>query len=79
MARPHFIEAWVSESPASAAVDGEERAELLLAKLLDGTAAPDALLHSLLDTCGASCKTLPPDARLRSWCSRLQRQMTKPR
>jgi hypothetical protein len=79
MARPHYVEAWASELPDTAAEDGRTRAELLLAKLLDGTAAPDALLHSLLDTCGASCKTLPPDARLRSWCSRLQRQMTKPR
>lgn len=76
MARPHYTDAWISESPAAAAVDGEERASLLIAKLLADSSDREAVLRAVLDVCAESGRVIPPDSRLRAFCERLQQQLT---
>lgn len=61
--------------PATAGVDGEERAELLFARLLAKAADRELMLRSLLDLVAEDGRVIPPTASLRAWCARLQERL----
>ena len=69
---------WLPTDPAGAAADGAERAARLIARVTAGASDPDAVLRGLLDCAAESGRVIPPDTRLRAFCSRLQAHMASP-
>jgi len=69
---------WLPADPAGAADDGRQRAARLIQRVTNGASDPDCVLRGLLDCAAESGRVIPPDTRLRAFCSELQERIARP-
>lgn len=70
---PARLEPWTRDLAGDAA-DGERRAELVLGQINSGTDS-ETLLRSLLNCTAEDGYVIPPSARMRAFCRRLQQDI----